>query len=54
MKTYTLEQLMAKGIAERPTDKSIITTDGQLYIQYNGEWVETGAVALDIAGQNSL
>lgn len=53
MNTFTLEELTAKGIAERPSDKSIITKDGNLYILYNDQWVETGAVAMNIAADNS-
>jgi len=53
MRTFTLEQLTAKGIAERPTEKSIITNDGNLYILLkDGSWVETGAIAMDIANKN--
>jgi len=53
MRTFTLEQLTAKGIADRPSDKSIITNDGNLYILINsGEWVETGVIAMDIASKN--
>lgn len=54
MRTFTLEELTAKGIADRPTDKSIITNDGNLYILTKDNlWFETGAVAMNIANRNN-
>lgn len=53
MTKLTLEEIEAKGIAERPTDKSIITKDGNLYILLgDNTYVETGAVAMNIASDN--
>lgn len=50
MTKLTLEDLQTKGIFDIPTDKSIITKDGQLYILLeDGLYVETGVVALDVA-----
>ena len=53
MRTFTLEELKETGIAEIPSDAAIITNDGQLYIHVGKDsWVETGAVAMDIANKS--
>jgi hypothetical protein len=48
MQKLTFEQILAKGIAEK-TEKHIITNDGMLYVPFDGVWIETGVIALDVA-----